>query len=56
MKKKRMTMGALIVMFTVILLSGCAAQNMNEPMDSSKDTMSEEKMDTGMGSMPEKEM
>jgi outer membrane biogenesis lipoprotein LolB len=56
MKKTRMNMGALIVMFAVILLSGCAAQNMNDPMNSSRDTMPEEKMDAGMGSMHEKEM
>jgi len=51
-----MNMGALIVMFAVILFSGCAAQNMNDPMNSSRDTMPEEKMDAGMGFMHEKEM
>jgi len=50
-----MTMAVLIGMFAATLLIGCAAQNMNGSMDSSTDTMSEEKMDSGMGTMPENE-
>ena len=54
--KTPMTATLLIGMFAATLLIGCAAQNMNGSMDSSMDTMSEEKMDSGMGSMQEDEM
>ena len=55
MKRTPMTMAVLIGMFAATLLIGCAAQNMNGFMDNSMDTMSEEKMDSGMGTMPENE-
>ena len=50
--KTPMAATLLIGMFAATLLIGCAAQNMNGSMD----TMSEEKMDSGMGSMQEDEM
>ncbi len=56
MKRTLMTIGILIGMFAATILVGCASQNMDGSMDSSMDTMSEEKMDSGMGSMPENEM
>ena len=56
MKRTLMTIGLLIGMFAATILVGCAAQNMDGSMDSSMDTMSEEKMDSGMGSMQGEEM
>lgn len=56
MKRTLMTIGLLIGMFAVTILVGCAAQNMDGSVDSSRDTMSEEKMDSNIGSRPEKEM
>ena len=52
MKRTLMPIGLLIGMFAATILVGCAAQNMNGSMD----TMSEEKMDSGMGSMQGEEM
>ena len=51
-----MTIGLLIGMFAAIILVGCAAQNMDGFRDVSMDTMSEEKMDSGMGSRHGEEM
>ena len=56
MKRTLMTIGLLIGMFAATSLVGCAAQNMDHSMDSSMETMSEEKMDSGMGSMQGEEM
>ena len=56
MKRTLMTIGLLIGMFAATILVGCASQNMDGSMDSSMDTMSEEKMDSGMGSMQGEEM
>jgi hypothetical protein len=56
MNKKFLSLAALILMFAVPALNGCARQGMNDSMDKSMDTMSEEKMDTGKGSMQENEM
>ena len=53
MKKILITLAAAGMMLTLAILNGCARQSMNDPMDSSIDTMSEEKMDPGMGSMQE---
>jgi Flp pilus assembly protein TadD len=53
MKKALITLAAVSMMFSLTMLNGCARQNMNDPMDSSMDTMSEEKMDSGMGAMQE---
>ena len=44
---------AVIMMFSLPLLMGCARQGMNTPMDSSMDTMSQEKINSGTGSMQE---
>jgi len=46
----------LLIVITAATLMGCAGNDMNGTMNSSMDTMSEEKMDTGMKSMPAEEM
>lgn len=56
MKRTLMTIGFLIGMFAATILLGCAAQNMDGSKDGSMDTMSEEKMDSGMGSRQGEEM
>jgi len=56
MKRTLMTIGLLIGMFAATIHVGCAAQNMDGSIDSSMDTMSEEKMDSNMGSKPENQM
>ena len=47
MKKAHLALAAFMVMFTVTVFNGCARQNMNDSMDNSMDTMSEEKMESG---------
>ena len=56
MKRTLMTIGILIGMFAATILVGCASQNMDGSMDSSMDTMSEEKINSGMGSMQGEEI
>lgn len=56
MKRTLMTIGLLIGMFAATMLVGCASQNMDGSMDSSMDTMSEEKMDSNMGTMQGEEI
>lgn len=53
MKKSLMTI-ALLLLFSLVLLNGCAGQNMNDPMHGSADTtMSEGTMKAGSDTMME---
>jgi hypothetical protein len=56
MKKVLSTLAAVIMLFSLTMLIGCARQNTNDSMGSSMDTMSEEKKDSGVGSMQEDSM
>ena len=56
MKRTPMAKALLIGMFAATLLIGCGVQNMNGSMDNSRDIMSGENMDSGMGSIQEDAM
>jgi hypothetical protein len=48
MKTTLKKMAALLAVFTAATIMGCAGHSMNGSMDNSMDTMSGDKMDTGM--------
>jgi hypothetical protein len=56
MKTTIKQVAVLLAVFAAATLMGCAGHNMNGSMDNSGETMSEEKMDTGMESMQGAEM
>ena len=56
MKKTLGRLAAVMMMFFLIMITGCARQDMNDSMGTSIDTMSEEKKDPGKGTMQEDAM
>jgi len=56
MKKALVTSAAVMMMFSLIMINGCARRDMNDPMGSSTETMPEGKMGSGMESMQEDTM